>query len=127
MTSIDMIFVNPLPDTVYQPACRGQLAMTIERLEADGVWRRYWAADMLRCLSAPIVVAPGETYRDSLPVFGWVDRHSITPEFDPPPETTTAYRLAWHELVLHYNESGRPFGEAVPPFYSNAFRLRVER
>ena len=128
-TTIPFRFRNPLPDTVYVVNCSRGLATSLERLEA-GEWQHYWSPIMLMCLSPPIVIPPGATYRDSARIVGVLPGHNAGPEFgSAEPEGT--YRLRWGNLVLHYHdaEPGRGFGDPVPEelTVSNAFRLEDPR
>jgi hypothetical protein len=103
-------FRNTSPDTAYFVNCNGATPTGIQRETAAG-WVDVWNGEQDACLSAPIVVPPGDTLRRRVLLFDG---------FHPLPNDTTAapsgpthapavYRIIWHGLVHHYN-AGLPFG-----------------
>ncbi len=128
VTEIGFSFRNTFPDTVYVVNCRGELDVRIERLDDDGEWVHYWIPQRFMCLSSPITIAPGRSYRGSVPIFGWRRGRNIGPELHPLPDPASVYRLSWGNHVFHYNDSGRPFGDPLPGgrIVSNPFGLSID-
>jgi hypothetical protein len=91
----------------------------------EGAWETVWSPLIPACLSPPITIAGGATYRVDLGIFGAVPGTNVAPQF-----TTTdlsgTFRLVWHSLVYDYQDH-LPFGEPVPQesAMSNAFGLTV--
>ncbi len=121
--SIPFSYHNATADTINDVNCNGHLPFAIER-ETDGVWRHVWASATDACLSEPILIAPGETFRDVADVaILWANR-------DLPPGTTRddltgTFRLAWHSLRSRYRE-GPTLGDTLPSELrrSTPFELR---
>ena len=100
-------FRNTSADTAYFVNCNGATPTGLQRETSDG-WVNAWTSVQDACLSAPIIVPPGDTLRRQVLLFDG---------FQPPPNDTTlpppggraVYRLIWYGLVHHYN-AGLPFG-----------------
>jgi hypothetical protein len=125
-TSIDFSFTNPLAENVYVVNCRGAVLLGLERWSGDA-WERAWSPVELACLSPPIVIAPGETLRHTLPVWGSDPGRNHHPEFTVTPVEGT-YRLVWSQPVLRWRGDyvDGAFGDPVPRELrvSNSFVLR---
>jgi hypothetical protein len=125
-TSIDFTFTNPLAENVYVVNCRGGVLLGLERWSGEA-WERAWSPVELQCLSPPIVIAPGETLRHTLPVWGSDPGRNHHPEFVVTPVEGT-YRLVWSQPVLRWRGDyvDGAFGDPVPAELrvSNAFTLR---
>ena len=74
----------------------------------------------------PIVIAPGATYRDTMPIWGVIASPGGYSDFRSA-DVEGTYRLTWSKLVLHYDDGCDGFGDPVPPIVSNTFRLRDGR
>jgi len=124
-TRIPFTYRNPTADTIYVVNCNRTLAMALEQRAGDA-WRTNWHPALPVCLSAPVVIAPGAVYVDTMAIFGAPPGRNVAPEFGDTTFTGT-YRLVWHNLVTHYRtDAGANFGGAVPLEYrySNEFVLR---
>ncbi|CAN5879182.1 hypothetical protein BH23GEM9_BH23GEM9_08730 [soil metagenome] len=125
-TSLDFSFTNPLDETIYVVNCRGGLAVALERWSGQA-WERAWTPVLLQCLSPPIEIAAGETFRSTVDVWGSDPGRDHLPEFTVSP-VEGSYRLVWDNLVLRWRGDyvDGAFGDAVPLEFrvSNSFELR---
>ena len=104
-------FRNTSPDTAYFVNCNGAIATTIQR-KVGAVWVDVWNSEQDACLSAPIIVPPGDTLRRKVLLFDGFHPHpgdTTLPRTDGP----VLYRLMWRGLVHHYR-AGLPFGTEPP-------------
>ena len=85
-------------------------------MQKAGEWVWAWNPLLLLCLSPPIVIEPDEVYRTTLDVVGI-----------PPPDVSTAYRIAWGTGLSSYDPDRYPFGELIPleERVSNSFTLKL--
>jgi hypothetical protein len=125
-TTIDFTFTNPLDETIYVVNCRGGLAVALERWDGEA-WVPAWSPVLLQCLSPPIEIAAGESYRASIEVWGSEPGRNHHPEFAVERLDGT-YRLVWGNLVLRWRGDyvNGAFGDPVPRELrvSNSFELR---
>jgi hypothetical protein len=129
-TSIDFVYHNPSPDTLYQPTCRGNgvgdpgLSMAVQK-RLDERWETVWVPVLLACLSEPILVAPGGTYRDTFEVVLHPQDTTLQPLLNTEVAVDGTYRLIWQQLLRSYDPQSYPFGEEAAETLrvSNAFRL----
>ena len=93
----------------------------------DGEWQLAWAAVTMSCLSPPIVIEPGETYKETLVVYAAEPGTRKAPTFEVA-EIEGIYRLVWHGLVHDYDQNRANFGDPLPleERTSNAFVLRED-
>lgn len=123
-TQISWSFQNISPDTVYAVNCNGATTIAVERREAGG-WEVHWAPLTNACLSPPVAIPPGETLSGRLDLWGAPPGGNVGPEFR---DTTFSgvYRLAWWNLVHHYDPAKPGFGDTVAVRHrvSNEFALR---
>ena len=104
-------FRNSSADTVYFVNCNGATPTGLQRETSEG-WVTAWSSIQNECLSAPIIVPPGDSLRRQVLLFDG---------FQPMPNDTTpappggrgVYRLIWYGLVHHY-KAGLPFGTEPP-------------
>lgn len=129
-TRIDFGYDNGGPDTLYQATCRANgvgdpgLSMAVQRRVEDR-WETAWVPILLACLSEPIVVPPGSTYRDTLEVTLHPQDSTLQPLLNTEVDIEGTYRLLWQGLLRSYDAESYPFGEEVAESLrvSNAFRL----
>ena len=91
-------FTNRTGSSVFLENCRGGFTISLEMQKA-GEWVWAWNPLLLLCLSPPIVIEPDEVYRTTLDVVGI-----------PPPDVSTAYRIAWGTGLSSYDPDRYPFG-----------------
>lgn len=116
--AVPFSFTNPLPDTVYFVNCHRELSMILLQF-SGAAWQSIWSRPSSLCLSAPIAIPPGSTFRDTLSI-------------EQLPVSRLAqgstYRLKWtNNLVTHYNGSSPSFGLPIPDslLHSNRFGLGI--
>jgi hypothetical protein len=116
-------FRNTSADTAYFVNCNGAIATSIQR-KIDDAWVDVWNSEQDQCLSAPIVVPPGDTLRRRVLLFDGFHPHPNDTLPPPPTDPPPAYRLMWRGLVHHYR-AGVPFGTdpALALQISNPFLL----
>ena len=121
-TRVGVVFTNRAARTAYFVNCGGATSISMEKLVGDQ-WQAVWQPPIPACLSQPIAVAPGGSYRTELRVFGARPGSNVIPQF-----TTTdlsgVFRLVWHEVVFDYHDLP-PWGEPLPAAstVSNRFEL----
>lgn len=117
-TSIPFAYRNARAEALYHPTCRPSggpptVAVMIERLDG-GIWVPAWSQALPQCLSDPLVIQPGETFRDTLEVV-LHPQDSIHPGIlVPGQDVEGTYRLVWTQLLRTYDPDGYPFGEEIP-------------
>jgi hypothetical protein len=119
---LGVVFTNRTPRTAYFVNCGGGTSISLEKL-VGARWQTVWTPILLACLSSPITVPPGGTYRRQLDVFGARPGTNMMPQFSMT-DLTGVYRLAWHEVVYDYQDH-LPWGEplAAEHTVSNRFTL----
>jgi hypothetical protein len=106
--------------------CRGGLNMGLEKRVAPGEdWETFYEPALLMCLSPPLVIPPGEVFRDTARIHGALPGHDAAPEFGSA-DLEGEYRLAWGNLVHDYDHEAVG-GEPVGPLRSNPFLLVAPR
>jgi len=128
-TRIDFAYENRGPDTLYQPTCRPNggdpgLSMAVQK-RVGGGWENAWAPVLPACLSEPIRVAPGATYRDTFEVVLHPQDSTHHPHLNTEVDIEGTYRLIWLQLLRTYDPDSYPFGEEVADSLrvSNPFEL----
>lgn len=110
-TDIPYTFTNRTGSAVYLANCNGAFALRLDR-RVDGLWKAAWSPVLPLCLSAPIVIAEGATFRTTLHVWGARPNENAGPEFDSSDPTGT-YRIVWISAVSRLEPDG-PFGPELP-------------
>lgn len=122
---IPYTFVNRTGEDVYLENCRGGFALRLDRWQEDeGEWEEAWSPALLMCLSPPIVIGAGETFRDTIGLFAGRPDGNAAPRFEVD-EVGGTYRIVWI-AGTHGYEHGESRGEQIPFEYrvSNSFVLR---
>jgi len=122
---IGVALTNRTTGPIYILNCSGSTGLALEK-RVDGRWLGVWSAVRQLCLSPPIIVPVGGTYRTRVYING------------APPETATRpqwlggtvegeYRLVWQQILSSYNDRA-PFGDLLPleARISNRFTLSVQ-
>jgi hypothetical protein len=122
---IGVVFTNRTPGAVYIVNCGGATQLRLEKL-VGGEWKYAWAPYIPLCLSPPITVAPGETYRTGIRVFGGYAGSKTYPQFEVG-DIAGVYRAVWLNVLSSYQDRA-PFGEVLPTELrvSNRFTLLIE-
>lgn len=123
---IPFTYTNRTGNGVYVVNCN-QSAPPILEKRIEGRWETAWAPVVLLCLSPPIVIEAGETYSDTLRVYGGDSTSDIYPRFRGE-EVEGTYRLVWLGVVHNYDPDRQGFGDelALEERISNTFTLTVE-
>jgi hypothetical protein len=124
-TMIPYVFDNRTDASVHLHNCNGAFAQKLERLER-GKWVVAWYPALPLCLSAPIVVDPGDTFATELRVWGARPNQNFGPAFDVADPSGT-YRLVWDAAAWSRQNGSQPV-EPMPLEYriSNRFVLTVQ-
>jgi hypothetical protein len=119
---VGVVFTNRTPRTAYFVNCNGATSISLEKLAGDQ-WQAVWTPPIPSCLSQPVTVPPGGSYRTDLRVFGARPGSNIIPQFTTT-DLTGVFRLVWHEVVYDYQDR-LPWGEPLPreSTVSNRFTL----
>jgi hypothetical protein len=116
---IDYTFSNETGHTVYLPNCQGSYFYRLERLEGD-TWITAWDPPQYLCLGEPIMIAPGETFSDTVRISG-----TQSDTYTERVWTGGTFRIVWSGALKSYGEG--PYSEALLPIehrVSNSFELR---
>jgi hypothetical protein len=123
-TEIGIRFENVSAERMYIVNCLGGLAPMLEKRVGDA-WVPYWSPVLLQCLSAPIVVEPGQAIERRIDVWGSLPETNHYPQWATS-DVEGIYRIVLHSVVFNY-DSGRPdLGDPVPQELrvSNTFTLQ---
>lgn len=122
---IGVTFTNRSSGTVYIVNCGGITAVQFERRVNAG-WQMVWSAVVRACLSEPITVPAGATYRTRVWIFGGYPGSNSYPQFSIP-DIAGEYRAVWVNVLSSYQER-LPFGDPLPleQRVSNRFMLATE-
>ncbi len=127
--SVPFTYTNRSADTVFLPNCRVETGVELNmglQKKVGGTWRNVWGSITLLCLSPPILIPPGETYTDTLEVYGGKPGKQVAPELAVD-EVEGEYRLVWTQLHAPFDPLRYPFGDTLPlaAKVSNPFALTV--
>jgi hypothetical protein len=123
--TIGVTFVNRTGATVYIVNCSGSTGLSLEK-RVDGEWVRVWSPAIPACLSPPITVTAGGTYRTQINIFGGYPNTNTSPQFTVV-DVAGEYRAVWYSVLRTYQTS-LPFGEQLPldARISNRFSIAVQ-
>lgn len=111
---------NPTVRSLYFVGCNPPPSPILEK-QVAGTWQTAYAAIELQCLSPPFVLPPGEVWRDTLHVVGFLPGQNTRPTFETEMEGT--YRLR-HEIYAGLTDDR--LGEDLLPLkqrVSNTFEM----
>jgi hypothetical protein len=111
-TTIVSTFTAPADRDVYLLNCNGQFAVGLQRPVGDG-WEHVWLPAMNACMSAPIVIRAGQTYRSTMTVDSGVDA-AVSSRRSETKVGTGTYRVIWHGILGSYDRKVSPPGEHLP-------------
>ena len=112
--TIPVVYRNTTDTYVYLIGCRTPFRPVLEK-RVDRKWVSAWVPVEDACLSPPWPIGPGETFRDTVRVFGVRPGYNAAPTFDT--EVPGTYRLVQR---LYVDPEGE---QALPPIMSNTFRV----
>jgi len=126
--TIPFTFTNTTSETVFLPNCRVSGKIDLDMIlqkQVDGGWRTVWSPITRLCLSPPVLIAPQETYVDTLRGFGGRPGEPVAPELQVQ-EVEGVYRLVWTQLRGGFRPERYPQGDTLPLALkvSNAFELK---
>jgi hypothetical protein len=110
-TTIDVVFTNRTGRTAFFVNCNGATSLRLEKF-VEGQWQYVWSPLLPACLSAPITVAAGASYRSTVQVVAGIPGTNTAPHFATT-DLTGVFRLVWLNLVYDY-QSSLPWGEPLP-------------
>lgn len=109
---IPYTFANPTGSRVYLVNCNQYVEALLER-ETNNGWGMGWAPAVNDCLSPPIIIEPGEVFRDTVRVHAARFGSNTYPQFqfeDP----KGVYRIRWENALTSFDPDQYPFGEPLP-------------
>lgn len=121
---ISYTFSNTTPDTVFVTNCNGEFHLILEK-QVHNDWMTMWALILLECLSPPIIIPSGKTFRDTLTVSGALPNGSSHPQFTTA-DLAGIYRIQWKSGLTSCDSLGNTFRPTLPlsSRISNRFVLR---
>jgi len=105
-TRIAYTFRNETGEAVVLPNCKGDTRPMLQK-ERGGRWYDAWEPYRDRCTSLPVVIGVGETFSDTLNVFGAPPGSNLLPAFIFP-EVEGVYRLFWVQARPAADSTGAP-------------------
>lgn len=121
---IPLTYRNESADTLYIVNCNGHLPFALERREPEG-WIPFFMMVTNGCLSPPITIEPGATYRTVAQLAVRLANCNLPPGAGRA-EMSGEFRLAWHSLRRRYEAHGPTLGDTLEAGLrrSNSFTLR---
>jgi hypothetical protein len=122
--AVGVTLTNRTGATLYIMNCGGSTGVTLEK-RVSGQWQGVWSPGVLACLSPPITVSSGGTYRTNIRVSGGFPQSNLYPQLATA-DVAGEYRLVWRSVLSSYQDP-LPFGEPLPLEWrvSNRFTLTV--
>ena len=111
-TRIVYSYTNSSGAPIYLVNCNGDVSPSIQR-ERDGKWENAWGPGTNACLSPPVVISSGETYRDTFDMIVSRDDGAFHGEITSA-DNRRRYRLIWHQALSSFDVNARPFGPDLP-------------
>lgn len=117
-------YTNSSGAPVYLINCNGDVSPSFQR-ERDGKWENAWGPGTNACLSPPVVISAGDTYRDTLQMVVAEQDGEFYNEIISA-DSGRRYRLIWHQALSSFDDNARPFGPDLPieQRVSNPFVLK---
>ncbi len=94
-------FHNRTADTAFFVNCNGATSVQLQR-NVDGVWIDSWTSEQDACLSAPIIVPPGDSLQRPVVLFDGYQGDPIALPTSPG-EGPAIFRLVWTAIVHEYD------------------------
>jgi hypothetical protein len=123
--TIQMIYTNNTGKPVYIPTCRGPQPPRLQKQVGD-TWVVAFSPNILACESAPIEVAPGDSYPYTFRVLAGMPGSNYAPRWASS-EIPGTYRVLWEIVTDVVGNSVRPTATRNPlpvdQEISNTFKL----
>jgi hypothetical protein len=123
--AIPWTFRNETGDTVWVPNCGGDVRPLLQ-VQRAGAWFDAWTPFAEPCASPPVVIPPGDTFADTLSVFGAPAGSNLVPAFAFE-EVEGVYRLLWHRALSSWEGGRVDPGAALPVSRRISNRFLLER
>jgi hypothetical protein len=122
---IPYAFTNRTGAAVSIQNCDGIFSLGLERKTSDG-WVRSWSSTLVLCQSAPIVIAPGESYHDFVTVRAAPPTARSGMEI-PLESAEGVYRIVWDRPLTGFQLGSPQSGTvlAKEQRVSNAFTMEL--
>jgi hypothetical protein len=122
---IPYAFTNRTGAAVSIQNCDGIFSLGLERKTSDG-WVRSWSSTLVLCQSAPIVIAPGESYHDFVTVRAAPPTARSGMEI-PLESAEGVYRIVWDRPLTGFQLGSPQTGTvlAKEQRVSNAFTMEL--
>ncbi|HSM07341.1 MAG TPA: hypothetical protein VK858_22120 [Longimicrobiales bacterium] len=118
-------FTNRTGSAVSIRNCDGVFSLGLERKTTAG-WVRSWSSTLVLCVSAPIVIAPGEAYHDFVTVQAAPPTAYSGMEL-PLESAPGTYRIVWDRPLVGYDDGAPDSGSILSKEQrvSNAFTMEL--
>lgn len=123
--TIPYTYTNRTGDSVFLTNCNGDVSPSIQTRSGER-WVDWWSPIMNECLSRPVIIAPGATYRDSLRFHISVQDGSIYQTLIKSRSQGT-YRLVWPQALRSFDANRYPFGKRLPLAWRTSNALHFMR
>ena len=122
---VGVTLTNRTTGTIYIVNCGGATSVQLEK-RVGIAWQGVWSPAIPLCLSPPITVSVGSTYRTRISIFGGYPGTNGHPQFSVA-DVTGEYRAVWGSVLSSYQDR-LPFGDPLPLEWrtSNRFTLTAE-
>ncbi|MBC7672990.1 MAG: hypothetical protein H7247_11270 [Polaromonas sp.] len=122
---IGVTLTNRTTGTIFIVNCGGATGVQLEK-RVGIAWQGVWSPVIPLCLSPPITVPIGSTYRTRISIFGGYPGTNAYPQFSVA-DVTGEYRAIWGSVLSTYQD-WLPFGDPLPVEWrtSNRFTLTAE-
>jgi|GEM_PF-1429763 len=123
---VGVTLTNRTTGTIYIVNCSGSTNVQLEK-RVGVAWQGVWSPAIPLCLSLPITVPVGSTYRIRISIFGGYSGTNTYPQFSVA-DVTGEYRAVWGSVLSTYQDRLPSFGEPLPLEWrtSNRFTLAAE-
>lgn len=123
---VGVTLTNRTTGTIYIVNCSGSTGVQLEK-RVGIAWQGVWSPAIPLCLSPPITVPVGSTYRTRISIFGGYHGTNSYPQFSVA-DVTGEYSAVWDSVLSTYEDRLPSFGEPLPPEWrtSNRFTLAAE-
>jgi hypothetical protein len=102
----------PRDKRVYITNCNGAIGTGLQRL-VGGKWEYAWAQEMNACLSAPIIIEPGQEKTTTI-LAASGEHAAVDARRNSSRIEGGTYRVGWHGLYTSWDLNKRPWGEELP-------------
>jgi hypothetical protein len=119
--TIGVTYTNKTTLTASFENCGGSTDYQLQKL-TNGEWKSVWSPINLLCLSAPILVPPGQQHQTKIVIFGGFPGTNTGPTFSIT-DISGTYRAMWTEVTAVQNASSSGAPLPIEHRVSNEFTL----